>query len=297
MQRRALLLWGLRALAALAASPVSCRSRTHAGDSPTRVVSIAPSTTESVYALGSASALVGRSRFCDWPPEALKLPAVGGFADPSVEAIVALRPTLVVGARGPAGPALEATLRSEGIATFFPETETLAQIDAMLLELASLLGRPEDGRTLVARLAARRRNLEAQIAAHLGARRRPRAAFVFDTNPIVVAGPGSFTDELLGVAGAENVITKGGAYPTIGLEELIGLDPDVLIDGTEAAHGGRTLASMKQAPGLRELRAMREGRAPALSSSAALRPGPRIMAGVEDLAGLVLGPGFARGSG
>ncbi|MEJ7733560.1 MAG: helical backbone metal receptor, partial [Polyangiaceae bacterium] len=95
-----------------------------------RVVSLSPSTTETVFALGAGAELVARSRQCDFPPEAARLPAVGGYADPNVEAIIALAPTLVVGARGPAGPVLEAALRGKGIATFFPETESLAQIQA-----------------------------------------------------------------------------------------------------------------------------------------------------------------------
>src|SRR5262245_30159616 len=90
---------------------------------PLRVVSLAPSTTEALFAIGAGADVVGRSRYCDYPPEAASLPAVGGYADPSIEAIVALRPTLVVGARGPAGPALEEALQARAIDTFFPETE------------------------------------------------------------------------------------------------------------------------------------------------------------------------------
>src|SRR6185295_14894222 len=106
-----------------------------------RVVSISPSTTEAAFAIGAGSLLVGRSTYCDYPPEALHLPVVGGFADPSLEAIVARSPTLVIGAHGPAGPALEQALKARSIATFFPETESIAQIEAMIGEL----GRRLDG--------------------------------------------------------------------------------------------------------------------------------------------------------
>src|SRR5678815_2093660 len=91
----------LAGLAALAA----CRTAKPTEEAKAlRVVSISPSTTEAVFAIGAGSLLVGRSRYCDFPPEVERLPVVGGYADPSVESIVALAPNLVVGARGPAGP-------------------------------------------------------------------------------------------------------------------------------------------------------------------------------------------------
>src|SRR5262245_40694716 len=121
---------------AMLAIGVGCKERDSATQHMTdRVVSLSPSTTEAIFAMGAGSKLVGRSRFCDYPPEALALPAVGGYADPSIEAIVALSPTLVVGARGPAGPGLEQALRARSIETFFPETESIKQIEQMLSEL------------------------------------------------------------------------------------------------------------------------------------------------------------------
>jgi iron complex transport system substrate-binding protein len=68
-----------------------------------RIVSLSPSTTETLFVIGAGNRVVGRSRYCDWPPEVLKLPQIGGYVDPSFEAILALRPDLVTGARGPAG--------------------------------------------------------------------------------------------------------------------------------------------------------------------------------------------------
>src|SRR6266481_1484828 len=85
-------------------------------NSATRVVSLSPNTTETLFAVGAGNRVVGRSRFCDYPPGVTKIPSVGGYVDASLEAILALRPDLVVGARGPAGPALHDKLGSVGIA-------------------------------------------------------------------------------------------------------------------------------------------------------------------------------------
>jgi iron complex transport system substrate-binding protein len=281
------------ALLALAAIAAACRS---GGGAPAdggvapgreRVVSLSPSTTEAVFALGAGGQLVGRSRYCDWPPEVSRLPAVGGFADPSLEAIMGLAPTLVVGARGPAGPVLEKTLRARGIATSFPETESLAQIEAMLVELGHRLGRDEAAAEVVASIHARRD----AVARAVAGRPPVRTLFLFDVGPIVAAGPGSFPDELVRLAGGANVVDRGGAYPTLGIERVIALDPDVILDAAAAAHGigagGGAPAGvgvLHDAPGWRELRAVKQGRVRAIDTSVALRPGPRIGEGLAVVA-------------
>ncbi len=205
---------------------------------------------------------------------------VGGFADPSIEAIVALQPTLAVGARGPAGPALEKTLQARNIATFFPETESLAQIDAMLAELSRLLNR--DGAAARAAIQKRVRDVTTAVTA----KPRVRVALLFDVGPIFVAGPTSFPDELLRLAGGENVISEGGPYPTIGLERLIALAPEVILDGATDMQKGASsrVAALREAPGWRELKALSTGRVVVLDTSAALRPGPRIGDGLVSVA-------------
>src|SRR5258707_11591621 len=103
----------------------SCARKSMPASSNPRIVSLSPNTTETVFALGAGDRVVGRSRFCDYPPEVLAIPSVGGYVDPSLEAILALAPTLVVGARGPGGPALAEKLAAIGIATFFPPAESM----------------------------------------------------------------------------------------------------------------------------------------------------------------------------
>ncbi|EYF04065.1 ABC transporter substrate-binding protein [Chondromyces apiculatus] len=258
-----------------------------------RVVSLSPSTTEAAFVVGAGATLVGRSRYCDYPEDAARLPAVGGYADPSLESILALRPTLVIGARGPAGPALEGALHAQGIDTFFPETESLAQITSMLTELGRRLAAGPFAAQAIAHIHERRAAVEAAVRD----RPRVRVALLFDTAPIVAAGPHGFPDELIRLAGGENVITRGGAYPTLGIEALLALDPEVLLDGATEAHDGTPTASrllsLRDSPGFRELKAMREGRVRPLRSAAALRPGPRIGEGLVALACAIHGDDLA----
>jgi len=264
----------LVALGALAA----CHRQAARG--ATRVVSISPSMTEAVFAIGAGDLLVGRSRYCDYPPEALRLPAVGGFADPSLEAIVALRPTLVISARGPAGAALAEALAAQGVDVYAPETESIPEIEATLEELGRRLGHEEGARAAVAKIEAARR----EVAAAVAGRPRVRAAFLFDVAPVFAAGPGSFADGLVREAGGENVVTEGGAYPTLGLEQLLRLDPDVILDGSGDKADASRVLQKRDDPGWSKLRALREGRVRALAASVVLRPGPRIGQGLAAVA-------------
>jgi iron complex transport system substrate-binding protein len=259
----------------------ACSRRPKTSDTPPslRIVSLAPSTTEAVYALGAGAQLVGRSRFCDHPEKVRALPVVGGFVDPNLEAIVALRPSLVVGARGPAGRHIVDQLEARGVATYFPPTESLEEIETMMRGLGDRTGHAADAERLTTSIRTR----IAAIAHALDGRRKPRVLLLFGVDPISAAGPKTFADELLGRAGGENVISEGAGYPTLGLERVLALDPDLIIDAavmdehaTERLH--------PDTPGWSKVRAVREKRVIRLSEDSIFRPGPRIAEGLTTLA-------------
>jgi iron complex transport system substrate-binding protein len=241
-----------------------------------------------MFAIGAGDLLVGRSRYCDIPAEAQKLPVVGGFSDPNIEAIVALSPSLVIGARGPAGPVLMDNLKSHGIETFFPETETMQAIKTMITDLGKRVDHVAGAETVVREIEAKQNALRTKLVG----KPRVRVLFAFDVAPVIAAGPGSFTDEVICEAGGENVVTKGGAYPTIGLEHLLALDPDLFLDG---ASDMQATMSMKErvtdTPGWKELRAVKQGRIRQVGSDA-LRPGPRIGNGLWAVARAIHGDDF-----
>lgn len=268
-------LWGAAGLAA-------CKSASTSG--ALRIVSTSPSMSETVFALGAGADLVGRTSFCDYPPEVSTLPIVGGFSNPSVEAIVSLRPTLVIGERGPAGPALPAALQGLGIETFFPEMRQIKDVRAMIENLGARVGRADGLATVLAGLDGdlhRVRSASQKL-------RRQAMLLLFDYQPLIVAGKGSFADELVEVAGGQNVVDEAaGQYPKLSPEALILMDPEVIIDGT-VGHG-KPLELIAQLPGAHQLRAVRNQRVLRLAGSAALRPGPRMGRGSEELARLIHG--------
>jgi len=244
---------------------------------PRRIVTLAPSLTDVVLGLGLRDRLVGVTHLDD-APEVAALPRVGGFLDPNPEAILALSPDLVLWVTD--GGALPAVRRLAELSAAsrhpFPilalDVVSVADVLATPRVVGEALGAPDAG----ARLS---RELEATID---GVRRRAerlprrRALFVVGREPLVVAGPGSFPDELLRIAGAENVVKGGRPWPVYPLEKAVADDPDVVVDAAlrEPAEGIRRLAAIP---------AVRRGAVVRLPDDDLLRPGPRMVHGVEDL--------------
>ncbi len=279
------MIWGRREFL-IAAALAACKKPAPiaADKSAQRIVSLSPSTTETVVAVGAQERLVGRSRYCDHPPEIKSLPEVGGYVDPNLEAILALRPDLVVGARGPAGSKITDALDAHGIATYFPSTESFAEIAAMTAGIGERAGRDKAAADVIATMHAD----EDKLAQGLEGKAKPRVLFVFGVTPIVVAGPKSFPDEMILRAHGTNAVTEGSGYPTIGIERVLAIDPDVVVEAAWGEQGTQTIA--KNAAGWGRWSAVRENRVAPLADEALLRPGPRVVRGLESLARAIQAP-------
>jgi iron complex transport system substrate-binding protein len=274
MRRRALL-----AAALCAGLTVAC-SRSNGASArkaeAQRVVSLAPSTTEAMFAIGAGDRVVGRSRYCDWPPEVARLPSVGGL-EPDLEAVLLLRPDLVVGPREAASSRLAEQLAARGIASWFPPTESLASIDELLAGLGDRTGHGSEARKVVADHTARELAIEHAVAGE----RRPTVLMVVDVAPIVVAGSSSYVGELIRRAGGTNAVDAAPPWPTLGLERVVELDPEVILDASGAAEDTTPITT--RTPGWGVLRAVREGRVVPMHDSRVLRPGPRVVEGLAVL--------------
>ncbi len=242
-----------------------------------RVVSLAPSTTEALFAIGAGDRVVGRSRFCEFPPEVKALPIVGDV-EPDLEAILELRPDLVVGVRYIASVRTADQLKARGIPSWFADPNSLTAIGSLIRDLGERTGHAQDANRLAQALSARELAIEHAVA---GAS-RPRVLFVVSLAPVVAAGPESFADELIQDAGGENVVSDGGAWPAIGFERILDMDPDVILDASTGIEGMPRISA--DVPGWAGLRAVREGHVVPIHDERILRAGPRIADGLAVLA-------------
>lgn len=238
---------------------------------PTRVVSLAPGLTETLFALGSGAAVVGTSRFADHPEEATRLPKVGGYTDLDVEAVLTLRPDLVVGVPGDAYRAQLEVLDKSSVPVRVLPASSIADALATIHDLGALLGREAEAATLS-------NTMQASLLASANlAKDRPKVAMVYGWRPLFLAGPSSFPDELLQLIGARNAAEKGGAWAQWSYEGLLATGAEVVID----AAGGGPPEQLAELPAVRTHRVFR---AP---DARLLRPGPRLGEAAAELARLL----------
>lgn len=251
-----------------------------AGTPPARIVSLTPSVTETLFALGAGPRVVAVSTYCDHPPEAAALPKIGSFLSPSVEAIVAQRPDVVIGAPSPGNHDAVAALRRLGIRVEISDAEHLSEVPALVRGIAEAAGVPERGERLVAQILAEMAAVRRRVASLP----RRRVLMAVGQEPLVTVGAASFLGELLADAGGENVAPPGSAWPHVNVEYVIARDPEVIIDTSMGTEEGTTTDFWQRYP---SLAAVRDGRVYAFRSYRVLRPGPRLPAGLQDLARLI----------
>lgn len=265
----------IRALLLLSALAVGCREPAPATPGR-RIVSLAPNVTEMLFRVGAGPEVVGVTRYCERPPEAKALPKIGGFADPNLEAILALRPDLVVAPENPVSGPVVARLSALGISTLVVRADDLGGIDAALQAIGTAVGRGEAGALAAAELRA---GLEA-AAQPVPAGAGPRVLFVYGHRPLVAAGPGTFADELIRRAGARNAAAEARvAYPKYALEDVLRLAPEVILDASMGEEGGQDArAFWGRWP---EVPAVASGRVFRAEHPGLVQPGVRVAEGLS----------------
>jgi len=243
--------------------------------SPRRIVSLLPSLTETVCELGECARLVGVDRYSNYPASVQALPQVGGGIDPNIEAVVALKPDVVLMATSSRGAQ---RLEALGVKVLALEPRTAADVPRVMDTLGRLLEVRDTQRlwrTIDAGVTAAAQSLPP-------AARGARVYFEVSRGPYA-AGPGSFIGDVLQRLGARNIVTRDmGPFPRINPEFVVRADPDLILIGERNADG------LEQRPGWAKLRAVREHRIcvfdPA-QSDVLVRPGPRMAEAARLLAG------------
>jgi iron complex transport system substrate-binding protein len=246
-----------------------------------RIVSLAPSLTETVYAVGLQDRLVGDTDYCDYPPDAQKKTKVGGAINPSIEQIAVLRPDVVLVTKSLNRLETVHALEGLGIPAYGTEDpHTVEEIISSTLRLAEVLGVPEAGSTLAASLQKRLAALQKQLSGVLPR----RVLFVVWTDPLLSVGKNTFIADALRRAGAVSVVDSTQSWPQMNLEEVVHLQPDFLIFAASHSDGGPPeIDVLATRTGWNGMDAVRNRRF-AVISDAINRPAPRIFSAIEDLA-------------
>jgi iron complex transport system substrate-binding protein len=248
---------------------------------PKRIVSLMPSSTETVCALGACDRLVGRDTFSNYPPEVLVLPDLGSAFSADLEAIVALGPDLVLADQF---SGVAAALDALGITVFAGVPQTIEAVFASFLLLGEVVDRETEAVLLVGRVRGEINEIERLV----GGRVTPRTYFELDPTPYSV-GPNSFIGVLISSAGGANIVTEGmGNFPQLDPEFIVAMDPEVIVLGD--APFGESLGTIRSRPGWSGLTAVQSGRVAELGQlevDMMNRPGPRVGEAVRLLVDLL----------
>lgn len=215
----------LRALKTLALTLLFAATTFPCNAQQRRYVSLAPSITETVYALGMGHLLAGTPEFSTHPPEARTLPRVGSYFNPNLEKILALKPDGCLALKGSTPPATVERLRGLGMEVFLFHGQGMEALARSFRELGEFMGAPEQGKRAADRFLERIHAVRAQTKG----RPRPRVLCVVQSSPMIITGPKTFIAHAIRAAGGEPVAPGPGAWTHISLEQAAGLRPDIVL--------------------------------------------------------------------
>jgi iron complex transport system substrate-binding protein len=250
---------------------------------PQRIVSLAPSNTEIVYALGLADRLVAVTDYDDYPPEVKQKPTIGGFSTPNIEVVVAMNPDLILATsihKDKVIPQLEA----RGLTIVGLNPKTVDEVMASITMVGRVTGKQKEAASLITGMQQRLKTVTAKTEG-LKAEQRPGTFYVLWHNPLMTAGAGTLQNELIKMAGGANIAAGLTNYADISLEAVLAANPDIIIAGDSMGKNqGQIFAVVSTDERLAETAARRSGRVYSIDANVVSRPGPRIVDGLEQFA-------------
>lgn len=247
---------------------------------PQRIIPLAPSLTEILYALGVGDRVVGVTQFSHYPPEAGLKPKVGSYINLNVEKIISLGPDLVIGTVDGNEPGTVRMLKEAGIRVFLLDPRDLSQIIASVAILGRVCGVPETGDCLAARLQERVNRVLEKTAS----RKRPLVFLQINIQPIMSVSRTTYHHDLIRLAGGINMTgDEPQNYPRINLEEVLRRKPEVILISS-MARGGRFEKALREWMKWPSIPAVRNNRVYLIDSDLIDRPSLRIVSGLEAMA-------------
>lgn len=238
---------------------------------PQRIVSLAPSNTEILFALGLGDRVVGVTDYCDYPPEALNKTKVGGYANPDIEKIVALNPDLVLAGYGNPIEVVY-TLAGLGLTVFGIKTTDLDDLLNDIRRVGEITDKEVEAQALTSAMESR---IQAVTNQTEELEQRPRVFYIVWHDPLWTAGSGTFINELIEKAGGVNIFGNVTGYPMVSIEDVLARDPEIII-ASEWSYDWAINATE-----LASTNASQTGRIYTLDDDLVQRPGPRLVKGLE----------------
>jgi iron complex transport system substrate-binding protein len=246
---------------------------------PRRIICLAPNLTEIAFAIGLGDRVVGVVEYSDYPPAALRKALVGRHDHPNLESIVALHPDLVLmgfGNPGEIGPAL----RRSGISVFGANPKSIKDVLALISRIGKLCGVPAQAAQLTEQLQARLDRIRQQLTRRQT--RPPRVFIMIDQEPLWTAGADTLQDEIVRLAGGENVAASRASYFAFSKEALVAAQPDFILLPARPEEVSRLKHNLLARKDLAGVKAIREGKILVVDADSFSRPGPRLVKAVEE---------------
>jgi iron complex transport system substrate-binding protein len=247
---------------------------------PQRIISLAPSNTEILFALGLADRIVGVTDYCNYPPEAKQKPSIGGFSTPNIEEVVAKNPDIVIAASRHAKEIVP-KLESRGITVLILEPTTIAMVPEAITMAGQAMGKQAEAGTITNNMQQR---IKAMTDKTSLSSLRPSVCFIVWHDPLNVAGSGTFHDELIDKAGGVNIAHKLTGYSKdFSLENLIAANVEVIIAGVGMGDGeDKPLQFIQAESRLKDTPARINNRVYPINQDIVGRAGPRIVDALDE---------------
>lgn len=252
---------------------------------PERIVSLSPSNTEILFALGLDRQIAGVTKYCDYPSEALKKPKVGGFTDPSLELIVNAKPDLVLA--GSIHQELIRRLEELNVAVVALEPKSVEQVLEKILLTGKATGANDEAQSMVDNLRRQINEIGAKVK-NIPEDKKPRVFFELYQDPLTTIGGKSYIHDLIIAAGGKNITgSLKQEWLTYSTEQILAQDPEVII--FVHMHGSKQMVEqVKKRPNWQNISAVKNNRVYYLANeNIVLRPGPRLGEGLKTLAGMI----------
>jgi iron complex transport system substrate-binding protein len=250
---------------------------------PQRIISLAPSVTEILFAIGLGERIVGVSSYCNYPPQALSKEKVGGYTNPSLEKIIALKPHLVIGtADGELKPFVR-KMKEMGISVYITNPQSVADVLTTIQNIGEVTSAQTAAEEVVAAMKKKIQNVKEKVQG----RSRVRVLNVLAHDPLITSGRGTFVDDLISLAGGFNIAGQTREkHPRFSMEEVIARDPEVILLSSMTSQDPLT-GQLQWWARWKEISAVRLGRIYVLDADLIHRPSPRIADGLEEMAKVI----------